>query len=461
MSLYVHHLESEKQELSDMTTYLKKKSTAVAESIKQSQSVAGNLEDPNLGFNSPKVQKKPKLKRPRSGLLYTPRDSETPKDHTPNRVPQSARVNSSASHFQNSIQQDLKSGKDIEVPVPPPTPRDPPETREKIQGNNMVGDEDGKARKESNDSFKRDSRQARKKFGLQRYSTIYESFDEVIGEDDLDFLLLNSKFEGTIVEEDESTDKKTDSQPQKEAKTANKLNSTKKKLSKSSKEDKTPSFNITDPSDLSSLVGKVSLQKLTQMHQKLLENQNKDPELHPYVQDYLKNQVFTKYPANSKETMITDHPVHCDPNEKISVIKIVRDLVGKDITKIALPCYLNEPGSLLNRIVEDVVLKSILDRASKEPDQYLRLGLAAAVLFHFLSVIDGRSKKPINPLLGETLEMIWGDAHGIAEQVSHHPPISAKFWKTKDYSVLIKKKILIFSRGLKFSFKFLFAHNSC
>ena len=450
MSLYVHHLESEKQEVSDMTTYIEKKSMAVAESIKLS--VSGNLKDRNyLGFSSPKIQKKPKLSRPRSGRLYTPRDPENPKEHTPNRVPQSARVKSSAPHFRDCYELNLKSGKDIEVPVPPPTPRDPPETREDWLDNNRVEDEGGIP----NESFTRNSTKDSKRKALRRFSTIYESFDDEIGDDDQDLSILNdstiqetlnnwenlnSKFEARREQEGGFNKKKRASQAHKEAKTAKKLKSHRKKQSKPSKDNKKPSSNITDPSDLSSLVGKVSLKKLTEMNQKMFENQRRDAHLHPYVQDYLKNQVFTKYPVTSQEAIITDHPVHCDPNEKISLIKIVKDLVGKDISKITLPCYLNEPGSTLSKIMEDIVHKSILDRASKEPDQYLRLGLTAAACFVTYSVLEGRTKKPINPLLGETLEMIWEDVHGIAEQVSHHPPISAKIWMTKDYSVHSKKK---------------------
>jgi len=36
-----------------------------------------------------------------------------------------------------------------------------------------------------------------------------------------------------------------------------------------------------------------------------------------------------------------------------------------------------------------------------------------------------RTKKPFNPLLGETYEIIHEDVKYISEQVSHHPPISA------------------------------------
>lgn len=46
----------------------------------------------------------------------------------------------------------------------------------------------------------------------------------------------------------------------------------------------------------------------------------------------------------------------------------------------------------------------------------------------------GRIKKPFNPLLGETYEMVTpGGLHFISEQVSHHPPISAGYAKGRGY----------------------------
>jgi len=48
--------------------------------------------------------------------------------------------------------------------------------------------------------------------------------------------------------------------------------------------------------------------------------------------------------------------------------------------------------------------------------------------------VDRPSKKPFNPLLGETYELIEENKFKfIAEQVSHHPPISAFFAESNDY----------------------------
>ena len=44
-----------------------------------------------------------------------------------------------------------------------------------------------------------------------------------------------------------------------------------------------------------------------------------------------------------------------------------------------------------------------------------------------------RINKPFNPLLGETFEYRKGNFWYFAEQVSHHPPISACYAKSKNY----------------------------
>ena len=42
-------------------------------------------------------------------------------------------------------------------------------------------------------------------------------------------------------------------------------------------------------------------------------------------------------------------------------------------------------------------------------------------------------KKPFNPLLGETYELIKDDLKIICEQVSHHPPVTCYYVETDDF----------------------------
>ena len=46
-----------------------------------------------------------------------------------------------------------------------------------------------------------------------------------------------------------------------------------------------------------------------------------------------------------------------------------------------------------------------------------------------------RNRKPFNPILGETFEIIQPNFRYITEQVSHHPPLSAFFLEGEGYNL--------------------------
>jgi oxysterol-binding protein 1 len=46
---------------------------------------------------------------------------------------------------------------------------------------------------------------------------------------------------------------------------------------------------------------------------------------------------------------------------------------------------------------------------------------------------DKRTAKPFNPILGETFELAHPDYKYFAEQVSHHPPVSAVHAESNHY----------------------------
>jgi len=112
---------------------------------------------------------------------------------------------------------------------------------------------------------------------------------------------------------------------------------------------------------------------------------------------------------------------------RVSVWSFLKNCIGKDLSKIAMPVVFNEPLSFLQRMTEDVEYSELLDRAAVCDDERERILLVAAMaLSHYSSTME-RLGKPFNPLLGETYELV-SAARGmrvIAEQVSHHPPISS------------------------------------
>lgn len=89
--------------------------------------------------------------------------------------------------------------------------------------------------------------------------------------------------------------------------------------------------------------------------------------------------------------------------------------------------HFNEPLSFLQRLSEDIQYHSLLTRAAKRDldNSSQRAALVAAFVISHYSSTHQRTTKPFNPLLGETYEFVNDDIAVIAEQVQHHPPVSA------------------------------------
>ncbi|EGR34348.1 oxysterol-binding protein, putative [Ichthyophthirius multifiliis] len=140
-------------------------------------------------------------------------------------------------------------------------------------------------------------------------------------------------------------------------------------------------------------------------------------------------------------TQISNEPIRMklpkvkDPNEKINIWSILKDSIGKDLSKFAVPVYLNEPISMLQRLAEQMEYSQTLDNANATDDTCLALCYAMGFAASVYAATINRTKKPFNPLLGETFEFI-DSKNGfrfISEQVSHHPPISAGIGESNNY----------------------------
>lgn len=124
-------------------------------------------------------------------------------------------------------------------------------------------------------------------------------------------------------------------------------------------------------------------------------------------------------------------PYFKDPNQKINIWNILKDAIGKDLSRFAVPVYLNEPLSMLQRFAEQFEYSELLDEANTKPDSQERMAYILAFALTPYSATIGRVSKPFNPLLGETYELDYNDGQKkfqfFSEQVSHHPPISAGY----------------------------------
>ncbi|PIA13941.1 Oxysterol-binding protein [Coemansia reversa NRRL 1564] len=112
----------------------------------------------------------------------------------------------------------------------------------------------------------------------------------------------------------------------------------------------------------------------------------------------------------------------------VSLLSILRKNVGKDLSNIAMPLTMNEPLNALQTLCEELTYSVLLQRANEMDDSLDRLMHVAAFAISALSLKKSRvERKPFNPLLGETYELVdpRSEFRFIAEKVSHHPPVMA------------------------------------
>ncbi|KAI0808977.1 Oxysterol-binding protein-domain-containing protein [Irpex lacteus] len=116
-----------------------------------------------------------------------------------------------------------------------------------------------------------------------------------------------------------------------------------------------------------------------------------------------------------------------DDRPPMSLWAVLKNSIGKDLTKISFPVFFNEPTSMLQRMAEDMEFSECLDAAAAERDPHRRIAYVAAFAMSNYSSTIGRIAKPFNPMLSETFEYVQIEKkyRYMSEQVSHHPPISA------------------------------------
>uniref|UniRef100_A0A8C5P1A4 Oxysterol-binding protein n=1 Tax=Jaculus jaculus TaxID=51337 RepID=A0A8C5P1A4_JACJA len=130
----------------------------------------------------------------------------------------------------------------------------------------------------------------------------------------------------------------------------------------------------------------------------------------------------------AKSKRRTSLPAPSPNTSNISLWNILRNNIGKDLSKVAMPVELNEPLNTLQRLCEELEYSELLDKAARVPNPLERMVFVAAfAISAYASSYFRAGSKPFNPVLGETYECMRDDKgfQFFAEQVSHHPPISA------------------------------------
>ncbi|XP_058045642.1 oxysterol-binding protein-related protein 6 isoform X7 [Ahaetulla prasina] len=129
-------------------------------------------------------------------------------------------------------------------------------------------------------------------------------------------------------------------------------------------------------------------------------------------------------------------PTPSPDTSNINLWNILRNNIGKDLSKVSMPVELNEPLNTLQHLCEELEYSELLDKAAETDDPYERMVLIAAFATSgYASTYYRAGSKPFNPLLGETYECIREDKgfRFFSEQVSHHPPISACHCESRNF----------------------------
>ncbi|KAF8203312.1 hypothetical protein BJ912DRAFT_1019046 [Pholiota molesta] len=123
-----------------------------------------------------------------------------------------------------------------------------------------------------------------------------------------------------------------------------------------------------------------------------------------------------------------------DEDEGSIITSLISQLrVGMDLSKVTFPTFVLEPRSMLERITDFMSHPDLIFGAEDFDDPEERF---IRVLQYYLAgwhIKPKGVKKPYNPVLGEFFRCRYDYPNGtqgfyIAEQVSHHPPISAFFY---------------------------------
>ncbi|KAI0791814.1 hypothetical protein C8Q75DRAFT_814858 [Abortiporus biennis] len=132
-----------------------------------------------------------------------------------------------------------------------------------------------------------------------------------------------------------------------------------------------------------------------------------------------------------------------DENEGSIITSLISQLrVGMDLSKVTFPTFVLEPRSMLERITDFMSHPDLIFGAENCDDPEERF---IRVLQYYLAgwhIKPKGVKKPYNPILGEFFRCRYDYPDGtkgfyIAEQVSHHPPVSAFYYFSPENKVAI------------------------
>lgn len=141
-----------------------------------------------------------------------------------------------------------------------------------------------------------------------------------------------------------------------------------------------------------------------------------------------------------------------DENKSIiwHLMKQVRP--GMDLSRVVLPTFILEPRSLLEKFADYYYHSNLITEATQKEDAFSRM---KAVVRWYISGFYKKPqgvKKPYNPILGECFRCYWKDPDTgsrtfyVAEQLSHHPPVTAFYVTNRQDGFSINCSVLAKSK---------------
>ncbi|XP_029901326.1 oxysterol-binding protein-related protein 8 isoform X4 [Myripristis murdjan] len=133
-----------------------------------------------------------------------------------------------------------------------------------------------------------------------------------------------------------------------------------------------------------------------------------------------------------------------------TLLKQVRP--GMDLSKVVLPTFILEPRSFLDKLSDYYYHADFLSEAAVEENAYNRMKKVVKWYISGFYKKPKGLKKPYNPIIGETFRCMWlhhktnSKTFYIAEQVSHHPPVSAFYVSNRKDGFCLSGSILAKSK---------------
>ncbi|KDR22529.1 Oxysterol-binding protein-related protein 1 [Zootermopsis nevadensis] len=132
-------------------------------------------------------------------------------------------------------------------------------------------------------------------------------------------------------------------------------------------------------------------------------------------------------------------PVPMFSRNDFSIWSVLKNCIGKELSKITMPVIFNEPLSFLQRMVEYMEYAHLLRRAAEEADPIYRMQVTFLLenpkeRDHLKDLGIDSIKMVLGVVVWVSLRIVTiGRLLVVCEQVSHHPPVSAFHADCKDF----------------------------